>query len=72
MSSFALKVWCGPALVKPIAEKMRAAGVHISFVGTEHLYCHGEGSCIDAARHNVLADLMRMFGTDFGLRPRKV
>ena len=32
------KVYCGPTVVKPLADSLRRAGVHVTLEGTEHIY----------------------------------
>jgi hypothetical protein len=72
MATFLLRVWTGPCLVRQLADKARDAGVTVTCEGTEHVYVRADGSDGDAAAWNVLVDLVRKHGTDFGLRPKVV
>jgi len=42
VSSHALRVFTGPAAVREMAEKLRAAGLHVAFEGTEHVFVTAE------------------------------
>lgn len=70
MATFLLRAWTGPCLVGQIAEKARDAGLAVTCEGTEHVYVRADGSDEGAAAWNVLVDLVRKHGTDFGLRPK--
>lgn len=72
MTRFLLRAWTGPCLVGQIADKARDAGVTVTCEGTEHVYVEADGTEGDAAAWNVLVDLVRKHGTDFGLRPKVV
>lgn len=68
MPKWETSFWTGPTIVKQIAEKMRAAGVTVLWEGTERVGVEAEGATKEGARWNVLVDLRRTHGTDFGLR----
>lgn len=72
MTRFLLRAWTGPCLVRQLADKLRDAGVTVTCEGTEHVYVLSDGTEGDAAAWNVLVDLVRKHGTDFGLRPKVV
>lgn len=69
MSTYRMRVWTGPALVRQIADKLAEAGVDVVYVGTENLLVDGEGADPGGAAWNVLAAMYAKHGTDYGLRP---
>ncbi len=71
-NSYLLFVYTGPGLVRPVADVCRAAGLYVTIEGTDGIYLVAEGSDASAAAHNVLVDLQRAHGKDFGLRPRSI
>lgn len=71
-NSYKVKFWTGPTLVKDIADAMRKAGIQVDLEGTEYVYVTSEGDSFDGAAWNVLADLKREHGYDFGLSGRRV
>jgi len=72
MVTHALQAWTGPCFVNEIADRLASAGVHVACVGTERVYITAEGQTAEGAAHDVLVDLIRMHGTDFGLHFRRV
>ena len=69
---FKISIWTGPTIVREIAAKIREAGVTVTVEGTETVYAVADGQTAEGAAWNVLVDLRRVHGTDFGLRPRPV
>lgn len=67
-----LRIWTGPTLVHQLAEKLTEAGIEVCERGTEHVIVKHEGMDAAGASWNVIADLMRKHGTDFGLRPKSL
>lgn len=72
MTRFLLRAWTGPCLVGQIADKLVEAGVEVTYRGTEQVLVEADGTDGGAAAWNVLVDLVRRHGTDFGLRPQVV
>lgn len=72
MNNYKLRIWTGPTLVKELTGKLKEAGVTVVEEGTECVHVRSEGSCRDAAAHNILATLMKAYNTDFGLRPKAI
>ena len=67
-----LRIWTGPVLVHQLAEKLTEAGIEVCERGTEHVIVKHDATDPSAAVWNMLADLMRKHGTDFGLRPKPI
>lgn len=67
-----LRIWTGPVLVHQLSEKLAEAGIEVCELGTEHVIVKHEAMDPSSAAWNVLADLTRKHGTDFGLRPKRV
>ena len=59
-----LRYHTGPTIVEFIANQMRAAGLDVSCVGTEHVYV--DVTSPDGDRF-VQETLLREFGTTFGI-----
>lgn len=69
-----LKIWTGPASVMEIGESIKALGKRVTF-GTEHVYVDQEverNSSPGAAAGNLLAELRKAYGKDFGLKPQEI
>lgn len=67
-----VKFWTGPSTVALFAEKARGAGLIDVVAGTEHVYVTVEcGGDPGAAAWNVLAQLQKTYGQDWGLRPEE-
>lgn len=64
-----LKFHTGPTIVNEIADKMKSAGLHVTCIGTEHVYLEEwtSGDHIDA-RITALDMLRSVHGTNFGLK----
>ena len=72
MTRFLFRIWTGPALVGQLADKLEEAGVEVTYRGTETLLAEHDGAGSEGAAWNLLCNLTRKHGTDFGLRPELV
>lgn len=72
MNKYLFKIWTGPVAVKEMAQKFREVGLEVKEEGTEHIYVVSSGSDSHAASWNIMADLMKKYKKDFGVRPQMV
>lgn len=61
--------WTGPVNVKPVAAKMREAGLEVTCVGTEAVYVASEGESEYDAADAIVSTLKTRNATDFGIEP---